>query len=84
MAYTDKKEKKIFLLLGNSEGLGAKSYRTNDLLMYGKNICALPHILGSPSSYMTLHLIPSEFPYIWGIFFISVISPHVRKGVDSK
>jgi hypothetical protein len=38
-------------------------YDYNDLLMYGEN-CAYPHILGSPSSYMTLHQIPSEFPYI--------------------
>ncbi len=42
----------------------AKSYMTNDLLIYGENICAFPHILGSPSSYMNLHPIPSEFPYI--------------------
>ncbi len=35
--------------------------------MYG-DICAFPHILGSPSSYMTLHPIPSEFPYNWGKF----------------
>ncbi len=42
-------------------GIGAKSY---DLLIYGENICAFPHILGSPSSYMTLHLIPSEFAYM--------------------
>ncbi len=48
---------------------------TNDLLIYGENICAFPHILGTPSSYMILHPIPSEFPYIWGnfsFFFISV------------
>ncbi len=31
-----------------------------------RNICVFPHILGSPSSYMTLHPIPFEFPYIWG------------------
>jgi hypothetical protein len=30
------------------------------------NICSFPHILGSPSSYMTLH--PSEFIHIWGFF----------------
>jgi hypothetical protein len=40
------------------------------------NICALPHVLGSPSSYMTLQLLHSEFPYIRGkfkfSFFISV------------
>jgi hypothetical protein len=28
------------------------------------NICAFPHILESPSSYMTLQLLHSEFPYI--------------------
>ncbi len=43
---------------------------------YMGKICAFPHQLGSPSSYMTLHPIPSEFPYIWGkilfSFFISV------------
>jgi hypothetical protein len=36
----------------------------NDLLIYGENISAFPHILRSPSSYMTLHPFPSEFPYI--------------------
>ncbi len=63
--HTDKKENKNFPhILGNSEGLGAKSYMTYDLLIYGETICAFPHILGSPSSYMTLHPIPSEFPFI--------------------
>ncbi len=32
------------------------------------NICVCPHILGSPSSYMTLQLLHSEFLYIWGKF----------------
>ncbi len=32
------------------------------------NICAFPHILGSPSSYMTLQPLPSEYPNIWGKF----------------
>ncbi len=31
-------------------------------------ICAFPHILGSPSSHMTLRLLHSEFPYLWGKF----------------
>ncbi len=35
---------------------------------YMGNICAFPHILGSPSSYMTLQMLHSEFPYIWGKF----------------
>ncbi len=38
------------------------------------NICAFPHILGSPSSYMTLQPIPSEFSYIWGKFSFFFIS----------
>jgi hypothetical protein len=44
-------------------GSGAKLYMTNGLLIYTVwlNICAFPHILGSPSSYMTLHPIPSDF-----------------------
>ncbi len=32
------------------------------------NICAFPHILGSPFLYMTLQLLHSEFPYLWGKF----------------
>ncbi len=35
-------------------------------LTASSNIYAFPHILGSPSSYMTLQLLHSEFPYIWG------------------
>jgi hypothetical protein len=48
------------------------SYVTNGLLMYVHiwgNICAFPHILGSPYSYMTLQLLHSEFPYILGKFY---------------
>jgi hypothetical protein len=72
-----KKKIKFPHILGNSEGSGAKSYLTNDLLIYGENICALPHILGSPSSYMTLHPIPSELNFLiyeenFVILFISV------------
>jgi hypothetical protein len=51
---------------------GAKSYLTNDLLIYGENICAFSHILGSPSSYTTLHPIPSEYEENFVFFFISV------------
>ncbi len=39
------------------------------------NICAFSHILGSPSSYMNLQLLPSEFTLIcekFIFFFISV------------
>jgi hypothetical protein len=58
--------------LGNLGGSGAKSYMTNDLLIYGENICAFPDILGSPSSYMNLHpiLIYEENLVI---FFISAL-----------
>jgi hypothetical protein len=33
------------------------------------NIFAFPHILGSPSSYMTLQLLHSKFSYIEGKFY---------------
>ncbi len=45
---------------------------TNGLLIYiWWKICAFPHRLGTSlaSSYMTLHPIPSEFPYIWLEFY---------------
>ncbi len=46
-------------------GAVAKSYMTNALLIHiWGNICAFPHILGSHSSYMTLQLLHSEYPYI--------------------
>ncbi len=63
MTPSDKKEN-FPHILGNSEGSGAKSYMTNDLLIYGENICAFPHILGSPSSYMTLHPIRGRKSYM--------------------
>ncbi len=44
------------------QGLGAKSYLARGLLIY-EQIFAHFLILGSPSSYMTLHF-PFEFPYI--------------------
>jgi hypothetical protein len=36
-------------ILGNCVGLGAKSYMTNDLLIYGENSCAFLHFLVSLS-----------------------------------
>jgi hypothetical protein len=62
--YTDKKSNQIFLKEIQS-GAVAKSYMTNGLLseILG-NICAFPHKLGNPSSYMTLQLLQSEFPCI--------------------
>jgi hypothetical protein len=57
--YTDIKENQIFLIDEEiQKGAVAKSYMTNGLLL------AFPHILGSPSSYMTLQLLHSKFPYI--------------------
>ena len=62
VGYTDIKENQICLIYKEiQKGAVAKSYMTNGLLM--GNICAFPHILGSPSSYMTLQLFHSEFPY---------------------
>ncbi len=46
-------------------GCKAKDWRPPHIWV---NICAFPHTLGSPSSYMTLQPIPSEFPYRWGKF----------------
>jgi hypothetical protein len=49
----------------NLEGSGAKSYMTNVLLIYGEIfVHFLIYILESPSSYVILNPIPSEFPYI--------------------
>jgi hypothetical protein len=62
--HTDKKENQIFLIYKEIQsGAVVKSYMTNGLLIYGE-IFAHLHILGSPSSYMTLQQLHSEFPYI--------------------
>jgi hypothetical protein len=54
--HNDKKENQIFLTYKEiQKGSVAKSYMTTGPLnphIY-LNICAFPHILGSPSSYMT-------------------------------
>jgi hypothetical protein len=56
--HTDKKENQTFLIYKEIQnGSVAKLY-----------ICSFPLILGSPSSYMTLQLLHSEFPYIRGKF----------------
>jgi len=51
VVYTDKKENKIFLIYKEiQKGSVAKSYMTITASSYiWLNICALPHILGSPS-----------------------------------
>jgi hypothetical protein len=61
--FTDKKESKIFLIYKEIQsGAVAKSYMTNCLLIHiWGNICAFPHILGSPSSYMTLQCSTLKF-----------------------
>jgi hypothetical protein len=64
--HIDKKENQIFLMYkGIQSGAVAKSYITNGLLKY-REIFAhfLKYVLGSPSSYMTLQLLHTEFPYI--------------------
>jgi hypothetical protein len=58
-----KKQIKFSSYIRNSEWSSCKVI-TNGLLIYRGNICAFPHLLGSPSSYMTLQLLHSEFPYI--------------------
>jgi hypothetical protein len=63
--HTGEKENKIFLIDQEfrREQLQSHAYMTNGLLIYGQ-IFAHFLILGSPSSYMTLQPLPSEFPYI--------------------
>ncbi len=57
---------------------------TNGLLIYGEMFLAFPHTLGSSSSYMTLQLLHSEFPYIWGKFdFLFCISVPVALCADA-
>ncbi len=65
---TDKKEIQTFLKHNEiQKGSVAKLYWTIRLLIHiWLNIYALSHLLGSPSSNMTLQPIPSEFTYIWG------------------
>jgi hypothetical protein len=63
LAYIDKKENYNFFIYKEVQtGAVAKSYMTYGLLKYDPIICAFPHILGSPSLYMTLQPLPSEFP----------------------
>jgi hypothetical protein len=51
---------------------------TYDTLIYGENNCAFPHILGSSTSNMTLHPIPSEFPLYMRKILFSFLSVHSR------
>ncbi len=71
-----KKENQILLIYKEIQnGAVAKSYVTIMASSYIVKYCAFPHILGSPFSYMTLQLLHSEFPYIWGkfdFFFINL------------
>ncbi len=65
---TDIKENQIFLIYRKFRMEQLQSHIWLTAPHKWGNICAFPHILGSPSSYMTLQLIHSEFPYIWGKF----------------
>ncbi len=59
-----KNEIQIFLIYKEIQnGAVAKSYMTNGPPHIWGNIGAFPHILGSSSSYMTVQLLYSEFPY---------------------
>ncbi len=91
VAYTDKKETKIFLIYKNIQnGAFAKSFMTNGLLIFGKIFAhfliyqeALPQ-----SSYMALQLIHSKIPNMRKIKFSSVyilftvISPKTHQYVQ--
>jgi hypothetical protein len=73
-ALADKTEKQFFTAFCESYTLIKKKRKLSSYI--GKfrmeqlqshkwgNICAFPQILGSPSSYMTLQLLHSKFPYI--------------------
>ncbi len=65
-----KKEIKLSLYIKKFRGIESKK-----VLIYSENICAFPHILGIPSSYMTLH--PSHLNFLkyeenFVLYFISV------------
>ncbi len=63
------------------EQLLQKSYMTNGLFIYGVIFWAFPHILGSPSLYMTLQLLHSEFLIYEEnpiFFFISVVNKSLK------
>ncbi len=59
-----KKKRKFSSYVRKFRGIRCKVIYDYDFLIYGDNICAFPQILGTPSSYMTLHPIPPEFTYI--------------------
>jgi hypothetical protein len=60
--YTDKKENIIFIIYKDiQKESGAKSFMASS---YFVKYLRISSIVGSPSSYMTLHPIPSEFPDI--------------------
>ncbi len=80
--YTDKKEDKIFLVFKEIQsGAVAKSYMRKGFLIYEEMRKNVPiyEDWGGCQSYMTLQLIHSEFPYIWGKFYF--ISYQCRLGV---
>jgi hypothetical protein len=67
---TDKKKKIYFLIYKEIQKRpDAKAYMTNGLLNIWLNICSVPHLL-SPSSYMNLLPIHSEFLIYEDIFFL--------------
>ncbi len=65
LLYTDKKDNTIFLICKDIfQKVAVKKSSMSKGLLIWLNICAFPHILGSHSSFMTLQLLPSEFPYM--------------------
>jgi hypothetical protein len=57
-------------------GIGCKSliWLTASSISYMVKYLHIPHISGSSSTYLILHPIPSEFPYIRGNFVFFFIS----------
>ncbi len=71
--HTDKKKIKFSSYIRKfwMEQLQSHIWLTASSYTVWGNICAFPHISESPSSYMTLQLLHSEFSYIWGkLYFL--------------
>ncbi len=88
---TDKIEYQIFLIYKEIQKGSLQSHIWLTTSSYIINhICVFPHKLGSPSSYMTLQLLPSEFPlymrkisfsffYQWVMWIKPQHNPHLSR-----
>ncbi len=68
LKYTDKKENQIFLIYVQYKEIQNGVVTASSYMVKYLRISSYT-VLGIPSSYMTLQLLHSEFPYIWGQFY---------------